>query len=89
MMCRMQGYSGHRTTRKERRKTVVSTGVSTAKKQADTPEWVVVDFDERGFRCERCGAVEKHSMPRGMSRLASFALRGQAFGIDHADCKEK
>jgi len=53
----------------------------------ETPEWIVVDFDNRGFRCNRCGRAEKHSTPCGVSRLESFTLRGQAFAIDHAECE--
>jgi hypothetical protein len=89
-MCRrMRGNYGGGTTQRERRKTVVSTKPPAKPKPMDTPEWVVVDFDSRGFRCERCGTVEKHSTPHGVSRLESFALRGQAFAIDHSDCKEQ
>lgn len=90
-MCRT-GY-GATTTRKERRWTVVSVGGAAPKPAASDgstpPDWIVVDFDGRGFRCERCGASEKHSLPAGVSRLASFALRGQAFAIDHAGCQER
>lgn len=83
-MCRSFGPG---SSRQERRKTVVSVKPHTAKrKQVDAPEWVVVDFDYRGFRCERCGATERHSTPNGVSRMDSFALRGQAFAIDHSDC---
>lgn len=89
MMCQRTGYTGAGTTRKERRKASVSIGVAQKPRRAETPEWIVVDFDGRGFRCERCGASEKHSTPQGVSRLDSFALRGQAFALDHADCKEK
>lgn len=82
--------SGGGTTQSERRSTVVSVKPGKTKRtQADTPEWIIVDFDGRGFRCDRCGACEKHSTPNGVSRLASFALRGESFAIDHADCLEK
>lgn len=78
------------TVQKERRKTVVSVKPSISEKRpmSAAPEWVVVDFERRGFHCERCGASEAHSSLRGVSRLESFTLRGQAFAIDHADCKE-
>lgn len=89
MMCRSFG-SGV-TVRRERRKAVVSVKPETRTKRekADAPEWVVVDFEMRGFRCERCRASERHSTPKGVSRLESFALRGQAFAIDHSDCEEQ
>lgn len=85
-MCRHYGNTGSGTTRSERRRTVVSVGERAKKAPANAPEWIVVDFDSRGFRCERCGATQKHSTPRGISRLESFSLLGQAFSIDHSDC---
>lgn len=87
-MCRH--YIGRGTTRRERRKAVVNIGHAKPAKntRADAPEWIIVDFEGRGFRCERCGATERHSTPKGVSRLDAFALRGQAFAIDHADCEE-
>lgn len=89
-MCHRQ-VSGARTTRRERRKAVVSLGAAKKPKSENTPtpSWIIVDFEGRGFRCERCGGAEKHSLSSGVSRLTSFSLRGQAFAIDHADCKEK
>lgn len=90
-MCRPRGNSGLGTTRRERRKTIVNVKPHTVKRSglAGIPEWIVVDFDRRGFHCERCGASEQHSTPRGVSRLDSFALRGEAFAIDHQNCKQE
>lgn len=88
-MCWRQGNRGMGTTQRERRKTVVSLGEKKKPVTTETPSWVVVDFEGHGFKCERCGNSERHSMPTGKSRLESFVLRGQAFAIDHADCKEK
>lgn len=91
-MCHHNHHSsstGDRTTRKERRRAVAIVNPSKPPAKdadAETSEWVVVDFDGRGFRCERCGTTEKHSTPRGVSRLDSFSLRGRAFAIDHAGC---
>ena len=87
-MCYRHGNYGDGTTQTERKKTVVSANPAKPRRDITPPGWVVVDFDRRGFRCERCGASEQHSTPRGVSRLDSFGLRGQAFAIDHADCKE-
>jgi hypothetical protein len=87
-MCRSFGSVGAVT--RKRRKTVVSAWPESPRKpeQSNAPEWVVIDFENRGFRCERCGSSERHSTPSGVSRLDSFALRGQAFALDHANCKE-
>ena len=91
VMCRNFGNVGSGSTRRERRRTVVSVTPPRSKPERTEPppEWVVVDFERRGFKCERCGASERHSTPNGVSRLDSFALRGQAFGIDHAKCEPK
>lgn len=86
-MC--HGSRSVRAVRKERRKTIVSTRpASQPSVIQEAPPWVVVDFDRRGFRCERCGGSEMHSAPRGLSRLESFTLRGRAFAMDHANCEE-
>lgn len=90
LMCHRQGSYGGGTTQKERRRSVLSVTATKPKRSLqEIPDWIIVDFDERGFRCERCGATTKHSTPTGVSRLESFALLGESFAIDHADCKAK
>lgn len=88
-MCQSRGNRSLGTTRKERRTAIISTRQPQKPRAVVVPEWIVVDFDGRGFRCERCGGTERHTTPQGVSRLESFSLRGQAFSIDHADCKEE
>lgn len=86
-MCRTGAAEG--LVRRSRRRAVACVKPSEKPEpNGQTPEWVVVDFDGRGFRCERCGATEKHSTPRGVSRLESFVLRGRAFAMDHENCEE-
>lgn len=86
-MCRSH-YRSETAVRRTRRKPIVSTTAPEKPAPANSPEWIVIDFDNRGFRCERCGATERHTTPKGVSRLESFVLKGQAFSIDHADCKD-
>ena len=77
-----------RTTQRQRRRAVAS--VKPPPRPSAPTEisaWIVADFEGRGFRCERCGATEKHSTANGVSRMQSFLLRAQAFGIDHALCE--
>ena len=82
-------HSSERAARRERRRTVVSVSPPSKKPAlAEMPEWIVVDFECRGFKCERCGTSERDSTPKGVSRLEAFMLRGRAFAIEHAGCEK-
>lgn len=83
-MCR--SFRSTSTVRRERRKASISVPSRTEEKAPRT-EWVVVDFDGHGFRCERCGATESVGKSI-LTRVDTFSMRGEAFRLEHENCKE-
>lgn len=71
--------------KRERRKASFSVPSKAVEAPPSKTDWVVVDFGSRGFRCERCGALETVTASI-VSRVDSFAMRGEAFRLEHEGC---
>jgi len=84
-MCHTHRSSG--SVRRERARTTVTVPHSEGKaKLGRQVGWVVVDFDARALRCERCGATQplKSKSPTLADLLGRL---GEAFQEAHAECE--